>query len=133
MYAKMQFKETYYKTPVANNLPDKLDCMNWRRFSLFSSHQMKFVRIVFVFSDFRRAKRPRVYEGRAKSLRTFLITFIIDFRLFSYFHKCNNGILSIFMQNIICRIFIFDWLKYIDKHVGFATPEHAVKFLFTCL
>ena len=25
---------------------------------------------------------------------------------------------------------IFDWLNYIDKHVGFATPEHAVKSLF---
>ena len=37
------------------------------------------------------------YEGKAKSSWTFLITFIIDVRLFSYFHKCNNGLLSIFM------------------------------------
>ena len=47
-----------------------------------------------------------IYEGRAKSLRTFLIIFIIDVRSFSYFHKCNNGLLSIFMQNIICRILL---------------------------
>ena len=38
-----------------------------------------------------------VYEGKAKSSWTFLITFIIDVRLFSYFHKCNNGLLSTFM------------------------------------
>ena len=37
------------------------------------------------------------YEGKAKSLWTFLITFIIDVQLFSYFHKCNNGLLSTFM------------------------------------
>ena len=38
-----------------------------------------------------------IYEGKAKSSWTFLITFIIDVRLFSYFHKCNNGLLSTFM------------------------------------
>ena len=38
-----------------------------------------------------------LYEGKAKSSWTFLITFIIDVRLFSYFHKCNNGLLSTFM------------------------------------
>ena len=37
------------------------------------------------------------YEGKAKSSWTFLITFIIDVRLFLYFHKCNNGLLSTFM------------------------------------
>ena len=37
------------------------------------------------------------YEGKAKSSWTFLITFIIDVRLFSYFHKCNNGLLLTFM------------------------------------
>ena len=38
-----------------------------------------------------------IYEARAKSSRTCSITFITDMRLFSYFHKCNNGLLSIFM------------------------------------
>ena len=38
-----------------------------------------------------------IYEGKAKSLWTFLITFIIDVRLFSYFHKRNNCLLSTFM------------------------------------
>ena len=38
-----------------------------------------------------------VYEGKAKSSWTFLITFIIDVRLFLYFHKCNNGLLLTFM------------------------------------
>ena len=36
-------------------------------------------------------------EERAKSSRTFLIIFKTDVRLFSYFHKVNNGLLSIFM------------------------------------
>ena len=37
-----------------------------------------------------------MHEGRAKSLRTFLIIFIMDVRLFSYFQKSNNGLLAIF-------------------------------------
>ena len=41
--------------------------------------------------------KTEAYEGKAKSSWTFLITFIIDVRLFSYFHKCNNGLLSTFM------------------------------------
>ena len=51
-----------------------------------------------------RSLKAGLYKGRAKSLRTFLIIFIIDVRSFSYFHKCNNGLLSIFMQNIFCQI-----------------------------
>ena len=75
-----------------------------------------------------------MYEGRAKNLRTFLIYFIIDVRSFLYFHNCNNGLLYIQnFQNIFLSNVIFDRLNYIDKHVGFATPEHAVKSLFTCL
>ena len=38
-----------------------------------------------------------IYEGKAKNSWTFLITFIIDVRLFSYFHKRNNGLLPTFM------------------------------------
>ena len=29
------------------------------------------------------------------------MTLIIDDRLFSYFHKCNTGLLSIFIENVV--------------------------------
>ena len=61
------------------------------------------------------------YERRAKSLRTFLT----DDRLCSYFHKCNDP-LSMYVKCYLSNLF-FDRLNHIDKHVGFATAEHAVK------
>ena len=61
-------------------------------------------KICRVSQEFAKPSNTGLYEGKAKSSWTFLITFIIDVQLFSYFHKCNNGLLSTFMLNVVCRI-----------------------------